>query len=369
MQFFWPRCRRQHLANRNGHSDHYRNRHAHTKPKTGSYSAGLTVTITDTTPGATIYCTTDETTPTASSSVYSSPITVSSTENIEAIAVASGYPNSAVAAAYYSIGFTSTLGEWSWMGGSNSILGNIPGARSGTTRWTDQSGNLWLFGGSYNRSMIGEFNDLWKFSPSTDEWTWMGGSNTVASNGGQPGVYGTLGTRLRKISPEAAREPRAGLIAAAISGSSEAMATMSTASLASSTTSGFLTLLQTNGHGWAEAARRHSRLSALTGSPVSTERWAFLLLETSPEAYIAQLAGPIAAAISGYLGGNAKMSLEIMCNSTISGNSVPPQNNGRGWAEATWSLSSRATRLESTGHCASRWKHPRKSSRSCGLDR
>jgi hypothetical protein len=27
-----------------------------------------------------------------------------------------------------------------------------------------------------------------------NEWTWMGGSSTVGSNGGQPGVYGTLGT-------------------------------------------------------------------------------------------------------------------------------------------------------------------------------
>jgi hypothetical protein len=35
-------------------------------------------------------------------------------------------------------------------------------------------------------------NDLWKFNPSTDEWTWMGG-NSTPGDVGQPGVYGTLG--------------------------------------------------------------------------------------------------------------------------------------------------------------------------------
>ena len=29
---------------------------------------------------------------------------------------------------------------------------------------------------------------------TTAAWTWMGGSSTVGDNGGQPGVYGTLGT-------------------------------------------------------------------------------------------------------------------------------------------------------------------------------
>ena len=32
-------------------------------------------------------------------------------------------------------------------------------------------------------------NDLWKYSPSTNEWTWIGGSNITA----QSGIYGTLG--------------------------------------------------------------------------------------------------------------------------------------------------------------------------------
>jgi hypothetical protein len=76
-------------------------------PAAGTYSSAQTVTISDTTPEATIYYTTDGTAPTTSSTVYSSPISVSSTETIEAIATASGYANSAVASAAYTINLTS----------------------------------------------------------------------------------------------------------------------------------------------------------------------------------------------------------------------------------------------------------------------
>jgi hypothetical protein len=72
-------------------------------PASGTYNSAQTVTITDTTTGATIYFTTDGTTPTTDSEVYNGPITVSSTETINAIAAASGYSNSAVASATYTI--------------------------------------------------------------------------------------------------------------------------------------------------------------------------------------------------------------------------------------------------------------------------
>ena len=104
--------------------------------------------------------------------------------------------------------FNPATKEWTWVSGSNAggtvpVYGtqgaasasNTPGGRDSTVGWTDSSGNLWLFGGFDYDSATGAngtndyLNDLWEFSPSTKEWTWVGGSDTGNANG----VYGTLG--------------------------------------------------------------------------------------------------------------------------------------------------------------------------------
>jgi hypothetical protein len=72
-------------------------------PAAGAYTSAQSVTISDSTPGATIYYTTNGTAPTTSSTAYSGPITVSSTETLQAIAAASGDSNSAVGSAAYTI--------------------------------------------------------------------------------------------------------------------------------------------------------------------------------------------------------------------------------------------------------------------------
>jgi len=72
-------------------------------PVAGTYTTAQSVTISDTTTGVTIYYTTNGTTPTTSSTVYSGAIPVTSTETLEAIATATGYSTSAVASAAYII--------------------------------------------------------------------------------------------------------------------------------------------------------------------------------------------------------------------------------------------------------------------------
>jgi Chitobiase/beta-hexosaminidase C-terminal domain len=72
-------------------------------PKAGSYSGTQNVMITDAIPGAIIYYTTDGTVPTTTSTQYSGPIAVGSTETLRADATATGYLRSAVATAKYTI--------------------------------------------------------------------------------------------------------------------------------------------------------------------------------------------------------------------------------------------------------------------------
>ena len=77
-------------------------------PPPGTYTLAQSVTITDAAPGATIYYTTNGTTPTTSSTKYTGPISVTATETIKALAVAKGYTNSAVASGTYTFAGTPT---------------------------------------------------------------------------------------------------------------------------------------------------------------------------------------------------------------------------------------------------------------------
>jgi hypothetical protein len=72
-------------------------------PAAGPYTGAQTITITDAASGAGIYYTQDGTTPTASSTLYTGPFQISSSQTVKAIAVVSGFLNSAVAANSYAI--------------------------------------------------------------------------------------------------------------------------------------------------------------------------------------------------------------------------------------------------------------------------
>jgi N-acetylneuraminic acid mutarotase len=101
--------------------------------------------------------------------------------------------------------FNISNGVWTWINGSNSTnqpgvygtqgvpsTSNVPGARFTAACWKDPMGNYWLFGGVGTASVSGllnRLNDLFKYNPSTGEWTWMKGTNSVD----QPGIYGIQG--------------------------------------------------------------------------------------------------------------------------------------------------------------------------------
>ncbi len=74
-------------------------------PAPGTYTSAQMVSLSDATTGASIYYTTDGSTPTASSTLFSpaTPIAVSSTTTVKAIAIEAGYTNSAVASGTYTI--------------------------------------------------------------------------------------------------------------------------------------------------------------------------------------------------------------------------------------------------------------------------
>jgi hypothetical protein len=111
--------------------------------------------------------------------------------------------------------FDPVAGDWTWMGGSSSpnqaanygtkgqpSTSNAPGAMAFAQSWLDSSGNLWLYGGAtgYNSTGAGSGffiypNNLWEFDPSTQEWTWVDGSGSVNSSGGEVRPGSTPGTR------------------------------------------------------------------------------------------------------------------------------------------------------------------------------
>jgi len=86
--------------------------------------------------------------------------------------------------------------EWTWMKGSTgfntapvygsrgiSDPANDPGGRSSYGHWLDQNGMLWTFGGG--SLTLNEFrNDMWKYDPSLNVWTWMSGGTGVNDSTG-----------------------------------------------------------------------------------------------------------------------------------------------------------------------------------------
>ncbi|MGA9068740.1 MAG: kelch repeat-containing protein [Terracidiphilus sp.] len=91
--------------------------------------------------------------------------------------------------------FNPSTKQWSWVIGfvyadPHNSPANVPMPlnRTGSATWTDNQGNLWLFGG---------YDFLWPYGSSytSDLWEYSGGWTLVGGNTGAAyfGVYGTLG--------------------------------------------------------------------------------------------------------------------------------------------------------------------------------
>jgi len=90
---------------------------------------------------------------------------------------------------------------WTWVKGSGTGSGtgtfgtkgvpspgnNPPGLGWGVSTWTDEAGDLWLWGGA--SSAMGSYADLWRYNIASNQWTWMNGTGLPGSGT----VYGTQG--------------------------------------------------------------------------------------------------------------------------------------------------------------------------------
>jgi hypothetical protein len=170
-------------------------------PAPGTYSSVETVTLSAATPGATIYYTTDGSAPTTSSAQYSGAIPVSVSEVIQAIAVASGYTNSALATAGYIITLppvpgpaipASAIAANDLQALDTWILNHdagTPGTAVGATSLASTpslSGNARQFVSSYTNAggeiySVSYANDTTSSNFVYDGWVWIDSGSTIAN--------------------------------------------------------------------------------------------------------------------------------------------------------------------------------------------
>ena len=140
----------------------------------------------------------------SSTGLYTAPASVPSPATVTATATSAADASKSASATVTVLAAVVATVEWTWVSGSNvsrqpgiygtqgvAAASNVPGSRTRAASWRDSSGNLWLFGGDGYDSAgtTGELNDLWKYDPAANQWTWVSGSNVAD----QAGTYGTQG--------------------------------------------------------------------------------------------------------------------------------------------------------------------------------
>jgi hypothetical protein len=178
-------------------------------PAAGTYSTPQSVTLTDSTAGAVIYYTTNGTTPSTSSTVYSSPISVAVSETIKAIATAPNMQLSSTATAVYTIqsgtptinflnGFSSTAGLS--LHGSTTVTKNLlqltlaTAAASSGSVWFATPVNINAFTTDFNFQLLSAKADGFTFVMQNAGVTALGpGGSGLGYGATHPGGTGGLG--------------------------------------------------------------------------------------------------------------------------------------------------------------------------------
>jgi hypothetical protein len=140
-------------------------------PAAGTYTSAQTVTIADTSPGAAIYYTTNGTAPTTSSTLYTAPITVSATETVEAIATVTGYLQSTIGSAVY----TMNIPVIHCPTGSGSCFDNFTGSAGSAlpaynSQWILAGGTNAIYTTGTNSAQVsGSASAVYYYSASTSD--------------------------------------------------------------------------------------------------------------------------------------------------------------------------------------------------------
>jgi Chitobiase/beta-hexosaminidase C-terminal domain len=95
------------------------------QPDAGPYTDAQNVTVETATLGAAIYYTTDGTTPTSGSTLYTGPISVAGSQTVKAIGILPGWTNSAVASATYTIPTVTPLAGGTGTSGSLTVVDGL----------------------------------------------------------------------------------------------------------------------------------------------------------------------------------------------------------------------------------------------------
>jgi len=161
----------------------------------GTYIGNQTLTMSDATSGATIYYTTNGSTPTTASTVYTGPITISTSETVQAIALAASHSNSGVFSATYSV-FPGTGGSISSTVAATTTATTYNLTTLGTADWAAyglaSSGSFdhkSTGGGQISNAATVGNSGAGQFADSIVGLTWTDGTPDTSATNTHTGLY------------------------------------------------------------------------------------------------------------------------------------------------------------------------------------